>query len=148
VHEGGIATPLVVQWPAVIKDRGAFRTISSHIVDIAPTLLDLAGGSREEIAGKAEPPGISLVPILKENLVPERPPIFFHHENKKALRHGDWKITTIEEGASWELYNLAADRGETINLAISKPEKLDELVRLWEEQRDQIVDQITDSVKF
>ncbi|MGM0475219.1 MAG: sulfatase-like hydrolase/transferase [Bacteroidota bacterium] len=148
VHEGGIATPLVVHWPAVIKDGGAFRTMPSHIVDIAPTLLELAGGSREEIAGKAEPPGISLVPVLKKGSVIERPPIFFHHENKKALRHGDWKITTIDEGASWELYNLAVDRGETNNLAVSEPGKLEELVRLWEEQRDQIVDQITDSVKL
>ena len=49
VHEAGIVIPLVVHWPAVIKDGGSFRTMPSHIVDITPTLLKLAGGSREEI---------------------------------------------------------------------------------------------------
>jgi arylsulfatase len=71
-----------------------------------------------------------------------RPPLFFHHENKKALRQGDWKITTIEDGASWELYNLAEDRGETQNLAEENPEKLEELVELWEDRRNEIVEQV------
>jgi arylsulfatase A-like enzyme len=144
VHEGGVATPLVVHWPSGIKDKGAFRSMPSHVIDIAPTLLELAGGSKEDMTGKAEAPGISLVPFFRKEFTATRPPLFFHHENKKALRQGDWKIVTIEDGASWELYNMAVDRGETNNLAGSETEKLDELVKLWQEQRDQIVDEIRD----
>jgi arylsulfatase len=114
----------------------------SHIIDIAPTLLELAGIDREELHGNHEIPGISLVPFLHEDKRTERPPIFFHHERKNALRHGDWKITTIEEDGAWELYNLAVDRGETNNLAGERPEKLEELVSLWEAQRNRIIEQI------
>ena len=143
VHEGGIATPLVVHWPAGIKQANGFRNMPSHIIDITPTLLELAGGDADELHGTAEAPGISLVPFLNHDLVIPRPPLFFHHENKKALRHGDWKITTIEDGGSWELYNLAEDRGETRNLAGEEPDKLQELVSLWESQRSEIIEQIS-----
>ncbi len=142
VHEGGIASPLVVHWPAGIKETSAFRSMPAHIIDIAPTLLELAGADPAELNERAEAPGISLVPFLAEDLRTERPPIFFHHEMKKALRQGDWKITTIEEGGKWELYDLSVDRGETQDLADRNPEKLQELISLWEAQRNLIVEQL------
>ncbi len=142
LHEGGIATPLVVHWPEGIRESGAFRSMPAHIIDIAPTLLELAGADPAELNGRVEAPGISLVPFLAEDLRTERPPIFFHHERKKALREGDWKITTIEEGGKWELYDLSVDRGETRDLADQNPEKLQELILLWEAQRNQIVEQL------
>jgi arylsulfatase len=142
VHEGGIATPLVVHWPEGIKKSNEFRNMPSHIIDIAPTLLDLAGADPDELEGPAEAPGISLVPFLNHDLVIPRPPLFFHHEKKKALRHDDWKITTIEEDGAWELYDLSVDRGETHNLAEENPKKLRELVSLWEARRNEIVEQV------
>lgn len=148
LHEGGIATPMVVHWPAGIKDRGQFRNMNSHIVDIAPTLLELAGGSAAELEGKGEAPGISLLPFLHEDLQTPRTPLFFHHEKKSALRHGEWKITTVDKGEAWELYDLSTDRGETQNLATKNPAKLEELVQLWEVQRQVIIDQIkSDTIK-
>ncbi|MDX2431598.1 MAG: arylsulfatase [Bacteroides sp.] len=147
LHEGGVATPLVVHWPRGIREENTFRTMPSHIIDIAPTLLELAGGDPAELAGEFEAPGISLVPFLKEEIKTDRPPLFFNHEQKKALRHGEWKIATVEEGGDWELYDLSADRGETHNLASENPEKLKELMALWEAQRDEIIKQITVSGK-
>jgi len=142
VHEGGIATPMVVHWSKGIKDINSFRSMPSHIVDIAPTLLELAGADPAELNERYEAPGISLVPYFKQDVLAERTPLFFHHENKKALRHGNWKITTIEDGGQWELYNLSVDRGETDNLAEQHQEKLQELVTLWEKQRTSIIEQI------
>jgi len=142
VHEGGIATPLVVHWPEGISEVNAFRNMPAHIVDIAPTLLELAGADPEVLEDRYAAPGISLVPYLQKDLVVPRPPIFFHHEQKKALRHGNWKITTIEKDGEWELYNLAEDRGETRNLAGEEPDKLQELISLWENQRSEIIEQI------
>jgi len=147
VHEGGIATPLVVHWPEGIKKGNEFRNMPSHIIDIAPTLLELAGGDPDELNVSTEAPGRSLIPFLNHDLEIPRTPLFFHHENKKALRHGDWKITTIEDGGSWELYNLAEDRGETQNLAEENPKKLEEMVELWETQRNNIVEQVGADLK-
>lgn len=143
VHEGGISTPMVVHWPKGIKDKGSFRNMPSHIIDIAPTLLELAGGSQEELNDIYNAPGLSLVPYLEKDVTDSRTPLFFHHEKKNALRHGDWKITTIDSGEQWELYDLSKDRGETRNLASDNPEKLNEMVLLWEAQRDTIVQQIS-----
>jgi arylsulfatase len=142
VHEGGISTPMVVHWPQGIKDPNSFRHMQAHIIDIAPTLLELAGADPEELNGRTTAPGISLVPFLSRDLKSQRPPLFFHHEQKKALIDGDWKITTIEENGDWELYNLAKDRGETHNLAKENPEKLQEIVSLWESRRNEIIGQI------
>ena len=144
VHEGGIATPLVVHWPRGIKDKNAFRNMPSHIIDIAPTMLELAGADPAQLNARAEAPGISLLPFFSQDIRTERDPLFFHHENKKALRHGHWKITTIEDGGAWELYDLSVDRGETNDLADQNPEKLQELVQLWEAQRNSIYQQIFD----
>jgi arylsulfatase A-like enzyme len=142
VHEGGIATPMVVHWPAGIRGGGEFRHANSHIVDIAPTLLELAGGDPSELYNNRNAEGISLTPILVGDIQLPRPPLFFHHEKKKALIHGDWKITTVEEGAEWELYNLSTDRGETRNLAAEREDKLNELVRYWETRRNSMIQQI------
>jgi arylsulfatase len=142
VHEGGIATPLVVHWPEGIRDRNAFRSMPSHIVDIAPTLLELAGIDPTELDDRYEAPGISLVPYLNRDVSRPRPPLFFYHERKKALRQDNWKICTIEENGDWELYDLSKDRGETNDLAAQYPEKLQDLVALWKTQKNQIVEQI------
>jgi arylsulfatase A-like enzyme len=142
LHEGGIATPLVIQWPEAIKDRNSFRSMPAHIIDISPTILELAGIDPAELYGRFEAPGISLVPFLNQNIHNQRPPLFFHHEGKKALRDGKWKITTIEEDGKWELYDLSEDRGECNNLADQNPEKLKELISLWEIQRKEIIGQV------
>ena len=142
VHEGGIATPMVVHWPEGIHKGNAFRNTPAHIIDIAPTILELAGGDPSELEGRADAPGQSLVPLFNGDKQMERAPLFFHHEQKKALRDGPWKITTIEENGAWELYDLSKDRGETQNLAAEKPEKLEELIKLWQVQRSEIIKQL------
>lgn len=134
-HEGGVATPLIARWPAGIHDPGGLRSAPGHLVDIAPTLLEIAGvAAPDSFNDQPRPPlpGRSLVPVLKENAVPDRPPIFFKHEGRSGLRDGDWKIVRKETPeALWELYNLADDRTETRNLAAERPEKVRELVEIW-----------------
>ena len=65
VHEGGISTPLIVHWPSGIKSRGELRRNPGHITDLAPTILELAGGTwPQTLDGQPVPPphGKSLVP--------------------------------------------------------------------------------------
>ena len=142
VHEGGISTPLIVHWPEGIPEAGGFRQMPAHIIDMAPTLLELAGGQPSDLNDRYEAPGISLVPYLREDLLTERPPLFFHHERKNAIRDGDWKAVTIDSGGPWELYDLSFDRGETMDLSSVETKKLEKLVSQWEDQRSTIESQI------
>lgn len=134
-HEGGVSTPLIARWPAGVRDPGGLRHAPAHLVDLAPTFLELAGVTPPKaFNGDSRPPlpGRSLVPVLKSDVNPRRPPIFFKHEGRSGLRDGDWKIVRKETPeALWELYNLVDDRTETRNLAAEHPERLKTLVEVW-----------------
>lgn len=136
VHEGGIATPLIVHWPAGIDAKGELRRAPAHVIDIVPTILDLAGAEPERSEIAPPMPGLSLQPLFKEERTPPREPLWWLHEGNRALRDGDWKIVALN-GKPWELYNLAIDRGETKDLAETAPEKLKELASKWEAMTDQ-----------
>src|SRR5207248_6806649 len=73
VHEGGISTPLIVHWPQGVRARGGLRQNPGHLIDLAPTVLELAGGAwPKTFASKTvpTPPGKSLVPVFsKDNSV-------------------------------------------------------------------------------
>ena len=58
VHEGGISTPLIVHWPRGIAARGELRHDPGHLIDLAPTILELAGGrmaGRRTTANRCRP---------------------------------------------------------------------------------------------
>jgi arylsulfatase A-like enzyme len=137
VHEGGIATPLIVQWPKGIAARGELRAAPGHCVDLVPTILEAAGGQRPETVNDKPvppPPGKSLVPAFAKDGLVARDSLWWLHEGNRALRAGDWKIVAAGADAPWELYDLAADRSETKNLAGGKPEKVKELAAIWTRQ--------------
>ena len=138
-HEGGISTPLIVAWPAGLKARGELRQSPGHLVDVVPTLLELAGTSAPTSwGGEARPslPGRSLVPAFEKDFRIERDAIFWKHQGNRALLVGDWKIVASGPDAPWELYNLANDRSETRNLADEQPGRVEELAAIWT-RRDQ-----------
>jgi arylsulfatase A-like enzyme len=134
-HEGGISTPLIVHWPAGIAARGELRHTPGHLVDIAPTLLELAK-TPAPASWEGEPrppfPGRSLAPAFASDARIERDFLFFKHQGNRALRVGDWKIVAAGPDSPWELYDLSKDRSESENLATEQPEKLKELVATWE----------------
>lgn len=137
VHEGGISTPLIVHWPEGIRARGELRRNVGHVIDLVPTILDLAGGqlSESKKSAKAPPfPGRSLVPVFEDDESVERDFLFFHHEGNRALRVGEHKLVSAKEnGDIWELYDLSNDRSETFDLAVRQPELLEQLEAQWEE---------------
>src|SRR5207244_12727434 len=138
-HEGGIATPLIVHWPARMKAGGEFRHTPAHFVDLVPTLLELAGvpapATRND-APRPPLPGRSLVPAFTKDIILERDFLFFKHQTNRALRVGDWKIVASGADTPWELYDLVKDRAETHDLAARHPEKVAELAAIWA-QRDE-----------
>jgi arylsulfatase len=139
VHEGGISTPLIVQWPAGIKARGELRRNPGHITDLMPTILELAGGHRPQtFDGKPLPPlhGKSLVPAFTQDGAVTHDFFWWFHIGNRALRVGDWKIVA-SRNSPWELYDLSKDRSESVNLASAKPEKVRELDQLWMKHADE-----------
>lgn len=137
-HEGGISTPLIVHWPKGVAARGELRHNVGHVIDLAPTLLDLAGGTPTLATGAPPFPGRSLVPAFSQDGSVTRDCLFFHHEGNRALRVGDEKLVSArEDGDRWELFNLAADRCEQQDLAPSRPGRVEELAARWQELQDQ-----------
>jgi len=133
-HEGGIATPLIVHWPAGITDRGELRGQPGHLVDILPTILDVSGvGYPREFNGHDILPmeGRSLVPSFANKPI-ERDALYWEHEGNAAVRVGDWKLVRKGANGPWELYDLAADRTELHNLAAQQPDRAAELRAKWE----------------
>jgi len=149
VHEGGIATPLIVHWPNGIAARGELRRDLGHVVDFAPTLLEVAGGKPSLAPGAPPLPGKSLVPAFARDGAVTREFLFFDHIGNHALRMGDWKLVSAGAGGgppkggtpnsppkggtpNWELYNLSADRCEMRNLAAEHPERVREMAEKWQ----------------
>lgn len=133
VHEGGISTPLIVRWPVGIKGRGEIRDQPVHVVDIAPTLLKLAGVSWPKKAGElAVPPsdGADISGVIRENKPAPNRPLWWAHEGHRAFRLGDWKWVALK-GKPAELYYIRGDRAECRDLAAANPERLGEMEAQW-----------------
>ncbi len=139
-HEGGIATPFLVSWPKGIPARGETRRNPGHVIDVVPTLLELAGA--EPNADAPPSPGKSLTPVFAKDGTNSHDTIWWFHDGHKAIRMGDWKaVAPIAE--PWELYDLAHDRDESTDLAIAQPEKLKTLVTAWENRLEQFTKDAT-----
>jgi arylsulfatase len=137
VHEGGIATPLVVSWPAVVRSGGGLTHELGHVVDIMATCLDVAGLQYpRSLEGFTKKPleGQSLVPIFYGRSR-QRGPIFWEHEGNRAVRNGKWKLVSKHPG-DWELYDMEADRTEMNNLAAQYPDIVQSMDKMNEEWAD------------
>ena len=138
VHEGGISTPLIAHWPKGITTLNEFRHAPSHVIDIVPTVLELAGvETPKEFNGEPIPqaPGKSLVPAFAKDQTIVRNCLWWLHEGNRAVRVGDWKLVAAE-GEPWELYDLKTDRAEQRDLASQLPDKAKELESVWQRHTD------------
>lgn len=149
VHEGGIATPMIAHWPRGIRRGGLVRQ-PGHIIDILPTIMDLAGDGdfRQDattLPGRenAPPfPGQSLVHQL--NNAPDEPrTLWWCHEGHRALRIGDWKLVASRDDP-WELYDLSKDRCETNDLADRHPARVATMEKIWQDYADSFEKQLAE----
>lgn len=132
--EGGIATPAIVHWPAGLRRQaGSITHEPAHLIDVLPTLAELAGTkSPETWPGRELEPvsGSSLLPVLQGGELKRSDPLHFLFAGDRGLREGDWKLVSFRSQA-WELYNLAEDRTELRDRAAEQPERIERLVRRW-----------------
>ena len=134
--EGGISTPGIVHWPAGLKTRaGAVIDTPAHLIDVLPTLADLAGTRIPDKHPRRElrpVSGISLRPLFEGGELRRIEPIHFQFATDYGLRDGDWKLVSFK-GEEWELYNIARDRTELQDLAASEPERLQSMIAKWKQ---------------
>jgi arylsulfatase len=131
-HEGGGHTHFIARWPGVV--RPGLNHDPAHVVDLLPTLLEVAGTTYPEAAdGRPTPAldGRSLVPLLSGGARPD-PDIVISGftERFRMVRVGDRKIVRVNAGP-WELYDLASDPTELDDLAPSRPGELADLVATY-----------------
>ncbi|MEC5127561.1 sulfatase-like hydrolase/transferase [Verrucomicrobiales bacterium BCK34] len=141
-HEGGSATPFFMHWPAKIEPRADWYGEPGQLIDIMPTILDVAGAVYPEtMRGNGVPAldGISLRPSFNEKPLNRTDPIFLEHETNASVRDGKWKLVGKEVAMlagtnqkQWELYDMESDRTEVHDLASANPEKVRSMARLWE----------------
>ncbi|WP_339748752.1 arylsulfatase [uncultured Rubinisphaera sp.] len=152
-HFGGTRQGMVMSWPNRIKDAGGIRTQFHHLIDIVPTILDATGVEAPGMVdGVAQKPieGVSMAYTWdKENAdAPStRTTQYFEMFGNRALYHDGWVATTtppnapwfmgvgkfpdVVNGYNWELYHIAEDYSENVDLAKKNPEKLRELQELF-----------------
>ncbi len=133
--EGGIAAPFIVHWPRGIpvNRRNAVERQPAHVIDVMPTIIDVAGATYpREFKGQEIQPieGVSLRAAFAGQSLRRTQPLFWEHEGNRAVRSGNWKlVSTYPDG--WELYDLGADRVERNDLAAQHPDIVKTLATEW-----------------
>src|SRR5699024_8977812 len=125
IHEGGISTPLIMSWPEGIKEKGVLRHSPGQLPDIMATILDITGSEYPETYNGHEIhtlEGSSLMSIVEDD-TPKNNSLFWEHEGNAGIREGQWKLVRDYPG-DWELYDMANDRTELMDVAHKHPEKV------------------------
>ena len=150
-HFGGTRNPMVVSWPAKIKDKGGVRSQFLHVIDLVPTLYEAIGVSPPEtLNGIVQKPieGVSFLKSLTEaNAKETRPTQYFELLVNRGIYHEGWMASSRSFvpwapvrgdfdpiNAKWELYNINKDFTQADNVASQNPDKVKELEALfWKE---------------
>jgi arylsulfatase A-like enzyme len=110
MHEGGVVSPCIIQWPAKIKPAKGYSDGTGHVIDLMPTALELAGAKSPGLAGT------SFSYLWTKKKAPERT-YCWEHEGNQAIRKGNWKLVKEFQETYWSLYNLAKDPTELNDLS-------------------------------
>jgi len=137
-YEGGIRVPQIMRWQGHVP-AGAETQAPVSSVDFFPTICEAAG-----VALPDDRPidGVSLVALWRPEGAIERDALFWHFPHYRGsdvvpysiVRAGRWKLIKRYEGPTFELFDLAADLGETTDLAAERPEivaALDQRLGAW-----------------
>jgi len=132
VHEGGISTPMIVNWPGRVRGPRLSQE-ACHVIDIMPTLLEAAGAAypKEHNGHPIQPlDGESLLSLFEGHAWSRGQPLYWEHEGNAAVRLGQWKLVR-RHGQRWELYDLSRDRSELNDRAQREPARMRNLARRY-----------------
>ena len=144
-HEGGIACPCLIAWPAGIAARGELRHQYMNVCDVVPTIYDCLGiEPPEALKGHAQRPleGVSVrASFADPNADTGKTIQFYSMLGTRGIWHDGWFANTVHPAVPsdwghfdkdvWELFHLDVDRSQAHDLAARYPEKLEALKQLW-----------------
>lgn len=152
-HFGGTRNGMLISWPSRVAARGELRSQFHHVIDILPTVLEVAGIAQpESIDGVVQKPieGVSLAYSFDADAPAaptRRTTQYFEMFGHRALYHDGWiascrhgRVPWVNIGSAsfdddhWELYNITEDFSQGVNLAARHPDKLRELQDMFMEQ--------------
>ncbi len=131
-YEGGIRTPLVVRWPAIIQDGGKTTGQVGHVIDFMATFLEVAGAEYPtEFEGRKPLPleGKSLLPVLQGEVRERHEVLCWSVPRHHAIRTGKWKAVKSKDSSTWQLFDLENDGTETSDIADREPERVRTLAK-------------------
>lgn len=149
-HFGGTRNPLVVSWPKRITDQGGVRWQFHHVIDIAPTILEVVGIEEPRVVdGVPQKPmeGVSMAYTFDRSnagLPSRHVTQYFEMLGNRGIYHDGWKAASMRripwlntpltpdiESSPWELYHVAEDYSESHDVSDTYPKKLRELQDLF-----------------
>jgi arylsulfatase len=150
---GGTRNGMVVSWPRGIKAKNGIRTQFSHVIDVAPTILEAIGLPEPKVVnGTPQIPmeGASLMYSFEDAGAKERRTTqYFEIAGNRAIYHEGWFARTIhkapwetkprrtlEDNSAWELYDTRSDFSLANDLAARNPQKLAELQKVFLQQAE------------
>jgi arylsulfatase A-like enzyme len=125
-------------WPKGINklEENTIVNTPSYLIDIMPTFLQVAN-AKYPTTYKGNPifplTGRSLAPVFKGDTLSLHQYMFWEHEDRQAVRKGNWKAVKDEKSNKWDLYDLSTDRSEEKNVASVYPDILKDLTAKWDE---------------
>ena len=143
--EGGIRVPFVVKLPGAMPNAGTLNHSFFHVRDIMPTILDIAGIEHTgEINGRQVIPmhGSSVLDLFEgrnETPYAQASRVGYELFGMRAFFDGDWKILWMPPPfgpGEWELFDLREDPAEMNDLSGEFPDRLAEMIALWERYKD------------
>lgn len=140
VHEGGIASPFIVHWPAGGLSDGEVLDAPFQLPDLVPTILEATGAGYADRAGRALPPleGASMLGVWRGAADGRTDPtLYWEHIGNCSIRHGDVKLVREYLG-DWELYDLSESRTEEHDLAAERPEVVEAMSADWQAWADRV----------
>ncbi|MFO7177864.1 MAG: sulfatase-like hydrolase/transferase [Pseudomonadota bacterium] len=139
--EGGVVVPAIARLPGQSKSRPAFAGLT-HVTDLVPTFLELAGvpNPGTEYNGRTVHPisGVSLAPVLQERAPRARGPSDWLADELSGHSYvirDRWKLLWLTGNlgtSSWQLFDLATDRGETTDVSAQHPDIVQTLLADWD----------------
>jgi arylsulfatase A-like enzyme len=148
-HWGGTRNGTIVHWPNGIQERGGLRSQFTHVIDLAPTVLEAAGLPEPTMVnGVLQSPmeGTSMVYTFGEADAVERHDLqYFEMFGNRGIYHKGWSAVTKHrtpwlmtgftppafDDDVWELYDGNSDFSQARDLASENPDLLAKLQRLW-----------------